>query len=195
MPDDFLYRLKSNKWFQKLDECLAEPQSPYSATIDQTLVLRMSRITARNSEAILFLLSLKDFQEWQTERIIRHLSFLCYRNNYQGEWSNVQELLETKIHLPREFFEAYKRKHGEDEFFGNLLKEAYLILKSRVITKRNYYSVIEDTRRIKRKIRRRGYDDKGTLRLSHQFHGDPPVRDSQREDRRNEVFNSLARIG
>jgi hypothetical protein len=66
-----------------------------------------------------------------------------------------------------------------EDFYGNFLTGVYHCVESGLTVKNNYSKPVaflskKDRRKgIKRKIRRRGYNDKGSRRQSHENHGIP----------------------
>lgn len=182
--------LEKNRTFQDLlAESRAEPRSLQSKR-PETFGTSFGRVTtAKSAIEILFLLSILQLGDWQTERTIRTIANKAYAANYQGPWSEVQEYLETKFLDPREFYRIYLTHHNPEEFFGNLLPRSYYRMK---YFRKDYDLLKEGTtdRKVTRKIRHRGYRDHGTLRLPHEFHGDP-IPSKYRIDRRGEVANLL----
>lgn len=125
------------------------------------------------------------FQPWQTDVLVRSIAYRAYSNCYQGKWEQVQQILELELHDP-ESFEKWYCKHNPSEFFGNILPMA------EIIEKRVRYKDlrIPDQKTIRKPIRRRGYKDKGSRRLSHEHHGIPPISE-ERLDRRQKVSHPL----
>lgn len=129
--------------------------------------------------ALIYILShFGDFY-WLTEKLYRRISQKAYVANYEGEWKTVQLLLEQYPQTPQQFYELWLQEKSPEEFFGNLKRRAKRLL--------NGFQLRPDNPQggnVRRPQRVRGYRDKGTLRLPHQYHGDPPVSDSKLDFRR-----------
>jgi hypothetical protein len=111
---------------------------------------------------------------------------MAYSKNYEGEWANVQFFLEYEGLTAPKFEELYIERYGAHAFYGNFLRETLRNSRSIKVTDRNAV----DTRPVKKKQFRRGYNDKGSLRLPHEFHGERPSAE-ERIDRRNNVAHPL----
>jgi hypothetical protein len=99
----------------------------------------------------------------------------------------VQEILELEEQTPKNFENYYILKKGAFDFFGNFIKQSYkltLILKIRDTSKPSRHKVIMP-------IFRRGYKDKGSLRLPHENHGDQSQKEIERIDLRQKVKHPL----
>lgn len=180
MKLEFLFEQVKEKSPESPRENLAKTSTLYS---DTPVSLRL-QITKPIEGIAAYYLSLY-FKEWNTDVLVRSIAYRAYSNNYQGKWKLVQEILELPIHTPQEMEEWYK-DYNPSEFYGNVLPL------SEELEKRVVY---KDPRRgnfskVRRGIRRRGYKDKGSRRLPHEMHGDPPL-PIQREDRRLLVSHPL----
>lgn len=132
----------------------------------------------------LFLSSFLNY--WETLELYQRIGNLAYQARYRDDWKKVQYILEVQQSLadPYEiWFDIFTKR----EFYGNFLDnvERYL----RKVNKRSikFYS---SGRTPRRKVRRRGYQDKGLLRPSHQRGrnlGDP----NPGQDRRNFISHPL----
>jgi len=116
---------------------------------------------------------------WTSDRLIDHIAQQAYRYNYSGTWKTVQALLES-YHTPASFLSTYLESHTEDEFFGNFLLSCnrYIRWNKRALREMKQRGII------RRKVRKRGYDDKGSLRPEHQKGRNLPS-PFQKEDRRS----------
>lgn len=128
------------------------------------------------------------FKEWETDHLVRTIAQKAYQYSYEGEWWTVQRFLEEQFSTPQQFEENWTRISGKptEEFYGNLVPF------SARLEKRIDYRDTTKTfpRKVRKPQRKRGYADKGSRRLPHERHGDPPVR--EKEDRRNLIeFNPL----
>lgn len=94
-----------------------------------------------------------------------HLAKMAYNYKYEGHWRTVQEILELSTMMPYQITEVLLRKMSPEDYFGN-----FVPLVKRVTKRIRFVKVYQNNRnRVKRTQRKRGYDDKGTLRLSHQW--------------------------
>lgn len=138
--------------------------------------------------AMIYILShVADFY-WMTDYLYREISKKAYVANYEGEWRTVQVFLEQYPQTPQQFYELWLNYKSPEEFFGNLKKRA----------KRLSYSChlrpnSPQGGRVRKSQRVRGYRDKGSLRLPHQYHGDPPVPVTPKLDYRGRVGHPLLR--
>ena len=163
---------------------LAEPSSAQS---DPPLISLRAQFTKPWEALKLIYLSIP-YKAWETEVLIRTIAYRAYSNNYNGQWRIVQELLEAELQSTEQFLEIFLKYKSKEEYYGNLLHnikkyEKYFLLKVTQGT---------DNRPVKRPQRKRGYADKGSRRLPHEYHGDPPI-SREREDRRKKVYHPLLR--
>lgn len=139
-------------------------------------------------EAITLIIAVSDLlparQEYIKYKLKEEMAARCYKNNYQGKWSIVQEFLELKNDYLYNQFILLQRHFSNQDIFGNILQLVDKIAPT--------IKLVEDRpnkRPVKRPQRRRGYNDKGTLRFSHERHsawtwtGENP----ERIDRRDKV--------
>lgn len=142
------------------------------------------RYNLRTSWEALCLLYLSlHFNYWETETIVRSISQRAYQFSYEGEWTTVQQFLEAQLHTPQQF-ESFWKDSGRptEEFYGNLVPFAAKLEK-----RLNYRdTTLQRTGKVRRPQRKRGYADKGSRRLPHERHGDPPVR--EKVDRRKLIL-------
>lgn len=166
---------------------IAELQSLYSHPERYNEI--SASITDAKSALCLVYISLY-FPYWETEKLTKQLAQNAYAKNYQGGWSDVQEFLEYEGQTPEQFEAKYIERFGARDFYGNFLKKAERISRTIKVRDRN----AKDTRPVSKPQFRRGYNDKGTLRLPHEYHGERPYRDNtDRVDRRSQVAHPLLR--
>lgn len=110
------------------------------------------------------------------EKILLHISKVARAHGFQGEWFNVGELLQQDLFTRGIYgiLEIATRNMDEWTFYGNFLPQIYLILerclKIRPLLEQDkswFQNKKERLKGIPRKIRRRGYNDKGSRRPSH----------------------------
>ena len=122
---------------------------------------------------------------WKTDKEVNYFRNLCYRYNYNGRWRTFQEILERTT-TAEEFDQVAIEILGKFTFYGNLrpLMELY----NRTIKEEK-----PKNSRPRKPKRKRGYDDKGSLRPYHQRGRNLPGQEIEREDRRNMVAHPLLR--
>lgn len=169
----------------------AEIPSEYP-DLPRVVSLRCSVTKASQALGVLFYLVNQQVPPWESDVIYRSLGLQAYRCNYNGEWRTVQELLEAEQQTPEEYKQIFLKTHSPEDLYGNYLQKDKMRYFGRLIFAKNLES--PDDRPVKRTIRKRGYSDKGSRRLPHEHHGDPPIR-PQREDRRNRINHPLLREG
>jgi hypothetical protein len=101
---------------------------------------------------------------WENQRITKQLTQLCFIFQYSGKWNFLQKLLE-EASTPEEFERIYIDEYGARDFFGNFLGKTERRFLIRRFDKHTDQG--KERRYITKKVYRRGYDDKGTLRPTH----------------------------
>lgn len=178
----------SEKFLPKLERKIAERPSSYSNTTLSEGQLSRKCFGGKHALILIFLSTLKPF--WETDTLIRSLAQKAFQCSYQGIWKEVQDYLEHYQPTPQWFIERYLQDHPPEEFFGNFLPRSEKEIDR--IKYKPYFPSRNDLPRVRKTQRRRGYDDKGTLRLPHENHGEPP-RSSNKEDRRGLCNHPLLR--
>jgi len=136
----------------------------------------LSRSISKSFQALEVIFLSTFFPYWETDRLVRSIGEKCFRSNYQGQWRIVQEFLEQYQQSPIWFLEKFSQFFTTNVLFGNLKKGSEREL--RFLQRKT-----ELRRKKPRKPqRKRGYNDKGTLRPIHQYHGERPLK--EREDLR-----------
>lgn len=162
----------------------AEIQSFYPDTSYPIEVYHPS--TAWESIAAYGALLLRGGEEyWNTDKEVRFFANQCYRYRYNGHWGTLQEILERTLVF--EDFEAVALELlGPCSYYGNLVP----LIRRMALTVRRYDPSAQG--RVRKKVRRRGYNDKGSLRPDFKRREIEGIPDSQdREDRRNKVAHPL----
>lgn len=181
-----LSRIRSSKNpLPEVEKWIAQTSSRQSAT--ETLRWTPHYRTAREAKCIIFLgLYL---QPWETWEIIDRIRNSAYFQRYSGEWKQVQDLLEQVTDFET-FEENIWNSETEDSFFGNFLRECERFLK------KNSYLRKEEPikRRPKKKVYRRGYQDKGSLRPFHQRGRNLPEENPGEDRRRKVKYGSLPEL-
>lgn len=168
---------------QVLRKKIAELPSLYSDTV-HSIQIGGNLTTAKHCLCWIYI-SLY-FQYWETDKIIKAIGQKAYVQNYNGQWKNVQAMLETQLQSPEQFEQKYFLLYSPYDFFGNFLPLAERISRTTKVTK----VTSEDKRPVRKPIYRRGYKDKGSTRLPSEYHGEPPLK-PEREDRRHLIKHPL----
>lgn len=112
------------------------------------------------------------------ENLLNQIYHYASCHNFEGKWTLVGEVLQQDL-FSRGIYGLLSimiKDMSSEDFFGNFLPKVYLIVESGLIV-RNYANIYREnlSRRerlkgVRRKIRRRGYNDKGSRRLPHEHH-------------------------
>lgn len=106
---------------------------------------------------------------FQIQRIRDTLGKMAHNYSYQGNWNVVGEILEQTDSLDiRSTWIIIFKNINENDWYGNYVPRILRAIKGLKVTK-VYSFVSEDTRPVKQPQRKRGYNDKGSQRLSHQW--------------------------
>lgn len=106
---------------------------------------------------------------FQIQEFRDHLGRMTQNYNFQGDWEFVGEILQTTDSTEvYSTWEILFKRFNEHDWFGNFVPRLISAMKAlRIRTK--YHSVVEDLRPVRKPKRRRGYNDKGSKRSSHQW--------------------------
>jgi hypothetical protein len=141
---------------------------------------------------------------WSTaevsEKLLRHIFNIARNHNFQGGWDDVGKLLHYNDLYTfgiRGILAEIVKNLSKEDFFGNFLPIVYSIVESNLCYKRMYpeynweLSQRERRRGLKRKIRRRGYNDKGSLKPNTESSSEirKDVWLQEKELQRKEVLN------
>lgn len=172
-------RVEKIQHSNSLKNWIAESPSRQSARPNQ--VWRPHIRSARQAIAVLFLALF--IPEWESWEIIKQIRDQAYFQKYAGEWNKVQIILE-QVQTLADFEKELPRIMSEDDFFGNLIPLCEKLLYE---NPNAYYQAKPTVRKPKRRIRHRGYRDKGSLRPYHQ-RGRNIGDSNPGEDRREKVI-------
>lgn len=103
------------------------------------------------------------------ESLRNHIGKMASTYQYQGDWAVVREILTTTDSLS--VYQSWVHilpRMSEGDFYGNFVPRMVQALKS-IKLRRRYISVMEDTRKVKKPQRKRGYSDKGSRRPFHKW--------------------------
>lgn len=103
------------------------------------------------------------------ESLRSHLTRMASQYSYEGDWKLVGEILSKSTSLfVKGSWDVVLETMNPNDFFGNLVPLMRNAL--RALKWRNMYTdVTKDKRPYRRPRRKRGYDDKGSRRLPHQW--------------------------
>lgn len=94
-----------------------------------------------------------------------HLAKMCYNYSYEGDWAKVQEILELRTITPYAVFVKLISWMSREDFYGNFVPLVLRLVRTARIVKISG----SINRKVRKTQRKRGYDDKGTLRLPHNW--------------------------
>lgn len=92
-----------------------------------------------------------------------HIGKMAYNYRYEGKWGLVGAILQTPGTSIRECWSILLNEFNTNDWYGNFVPSILKMLRT-VKVQRIYTSVTEDKRAVQRPKKKRGYDDKGTLR-------------------------------
>lgn len=133
--------------------------------------------------AVVYALTLLDagaYQAERSERLRKEIWTQARNLRFQGGWEKVGEALSfTPYRGINDIEQSLMSNFSTEEWFGNFLPEVYRVIEKLIktvsilsrdkeLTKRERY------RGVRRKIRRRGYNDKGFRRPVHEDHQTGP---------------------
>lgn len=180
--DRILLRCDGPDGLPHVRDWIAENPSCHPATSESVTWIPHYR-GSREATIVIFLSSFISL--WRIDEIRTRLSESCYFHHYEGGWNEVQELLEQRP-TPSAVLEKLLELMSEDDFFGNFLKDCERFLRRE---RRGYRPLVSDNvKRPRRKIRRRGYQDKGSLR-PNTLRGSFPPDPAPGEDRRRKIVD------
>lgn len=137
----------------------AEFLSLCSASSQENKDITSNVSSAFDSICILLVTSLA--KPWNNDTLYRTLGNKAYYNNYEGKWAIVQDLLHQGPNFDK-IIDRLLLYFSEDTINGNIIPRGLDLI---------YYCKIRERREGLRKVkysqRKRGYNDKGTLRPRH----------------------------
>lgn len=114
------------------------------------------------------------------EDLLGHIYHLCKAHNFQGGWSDVAALLQQDLFSLGQYGILQSMRCSRDDFFGNILPNAATIIHKAFCIKNKWRKPVaflskkERSIGVVRKVRRRGYNDKGSRRPDHEQHDTGP---------------------
>lgn len=164
---EFSNRMFLQTWEALQRECSKfADMNPVCSDRPMQLSLRVSNLSAK--EALGILLILPNFGSTRNyhlvERVAREIGQKALRYQYQGEWMIVKEVLEqSNFSSWIDTWSVVLDYFSPQDWFGNmvpLMKQSFRKIK----LKTEYIFVDEDTRKVNKPQRKRGYTDKGSRR-------------------------------
>jgi hypothetical protein len=116
--------------------------------------------SSRNCKAAVVVISLLGLNPIQEEDLRKKILTIADKKRYQGKWSEVRDLVLTSPFVPYNVLAEFVKNLSPQDFFGNEIKRLKRIIRSLRVS--NPYE--PSKRPVKYPERKRGYDDKGTLR-------------------------------
>jgi len=184
----FLY-LEGHEELSRLRKWIAENQSccPANSLLNLSWLPHYSGA----DEALCGLFLSLFLPQWETWELIERIANSAEFQEYSGRWEQVQEELEQVSSL--EDLEKFVTiSFSYDDFFGNFLRNCERFLRKNPHVVKPYD---RDRKKPRRKVWRRGHQDKGSLRpttLRGSFPPDPEAKEFDRK--RKIIFNSLPPI-
>lgn len=135
----------------------------------------------------------KERDEMSRLKFKEHLAQMCYNYSYEGKWRVVQEVLETPT-IFRNIIEVIIQKLSIRELKGNILPLLPgIVARVKVIQT----DLLKEARKPKVRYpqRKRGYDDKGSLRPVHEIHScwEHEGPNPEKEDLRTKIVSARNR--
>jgi hypothetical protein len=87
------------------------------------------------------------------------------RYNWEGNWKIVKEIIFNKVFTPHTVIQNLLKYYSTNTIFGNLIPIARRLMR----TFRIYDPYLQPKGKVKKTQRKRGYDDKGSLRPTHKW--------------------------
>lgn len=142
----------------KLKDSEAENTSSYSNLLlwkfPQFLWLK-----ARNVKLLLLGISFMGISDDQQNTFRRRAHRIAEHHKFQGEWAEIEELLQLQNNAPGILMSTYFRYNSVEKWFGSDLKLIIKILRSG----KTYNPYSQTKKPVKYPQRKRGYNDKGSL--------------------------------
>jgi len=114
---------------------------------------------ARDTKLLVIAIAFMGLPDDQQNRIRQRAHKIAEFKNYQGEWAEVEELLQLQHNIPGKILTWYLTKHSIEAWFGNDLKRIIKI----IATARTFNPYLPTKKPVKKPQRKRGYNDKGSL--------------------------------
>lgn len=168
---------------------LAEYTSSYP-----DLSIEIPTSSAYETKAAIFVVTLltEGRKQYFRYKFFERVAQKCFIYGYEGQWREVQEILEIKALTPRDIIKHFENTMSKEDIFGNMIPTINKVLNRVKIVGIN---PLKKTK-VRRPKRKRGYDDKGTLRLSHEKHDfwEYSGMNPEREDRRHLISYPSRRV-
>lgn len=116
-------------------------------------------LRAKDVRNLLMALSFLGLPDEQQNRFRERAHKIAERYKYEGQWSEVKELLSLQTTAPGRILSWYFEKHSPEDWFGDTLRRIIKIMRSG----KTYNPYLPNKGKVKYPQRKRGYNDKGSL--------------------------------
>lgn len=97
-----------------------------------------------------------------------HIARMAENARFEGDWNTVRRILTEDTSLSiYDTWSFIMENMSPQDWFGNFVPNLVQALKA-IRLRRRYFSVLSDTRPVRKPQRKRGYNDKGSRRSPHQ---------------------------
>lgn len=159
---DFLYSVEFQQFLRRLQEATKNTVAENTSSYSDIVILKLHPNSLRSSRRCVLAYLVKvclGMNPIEEEQLKKQFAKIVDKYREQGEWKLLGELLELPT-TPYPVFAKILATRSPEAFFGNDIKLIKSILRGLRVT-----SPYETKRkRIKVPSRKRGYDDKGSLR-------------------------------
>lgn len=196
--DDFIPKNRQIS-FGDLCKKFSEETSLQSAPSDPKIIWFKRSGDPKNAQECLALLLAVAWTRpgWSSnfsiQDILEHVYEMGKNQYFEGKWKLVAAVLQQDFYTRgcNGILQIILKHVSEDDFFGNILPLAYSFVQNRLTTK-SYLQKQNRTRSraVRRKIRRRGYNDKGSRRPDHRWlPGSDVFVSEEHEARKKNIFD------
>jgi hypothetical protein len=166
----------------------AETSTAYSDSSQRVISCRCNITKSWEALVLLFYLINSNYQYWETDVVYQTINQRAYACNYNGEWRTVQKLLCTEPQTPEQYKQVFLQDHSPEELYGNILHPDIQKRMARRIIEKDLTK--SSNHKVRETQRKRGYTDKGSRRLPHEYHGEPNT-PKEREDYRSQIKHPI----
>lgn len=184
---DRILRALDQQELTRLRDWIASRQSRDPAPDDENILRSWLPIFRGADEALQCLFLASFLFPWQSWELVERIAQQAYLQEYNGRWEQVQEVLE-QVSTFENLELMVQLCFSEDDFFGNFLGNCEKMLRRE---KKSFKSLERDRHRPRRLIRRRGPQDKGSIRPSTLKGSFPPDPNPGIDRRRKVHFQNI----
>lgn len=110
----------------------------------------------------------------KVESIRQHIARMATNYSCEGKWKHIKDYLQNvRPFVIKDVIEYIMTTMSEQDYFGNFLYQVRQQIRKIKVVK-TYNSVYLDSRPVKQVIRKRGYNDKGSLQPQHKLGRNQP---------------------